>query len=105
MTYTVDKIKTISGDCFVVVNTKLDINERWVFEPYLLNIEPNEEGDIVIPFLDFLVNEFKSVNIGRGSIIDSQRSCFTGMSTIEISFSDESEALDYAMKLNSSLGV
>lgn len=102
MTYTVDKTKIFGKEVFVAIDLTLDINERWIFEPYLLDIEPDENGDIVMPFIDYLVGEYDSVHFVRDSIIDTKRSAFTGMSTISISFSNESEALDYASKLNSS---
>lgn len=100
MTYTVEKAK--GSKEVIVLDSRLDINERWVFEPYLLDIKPNEEGDIVLPFLEYLIDNYPSVKIGRDSIIDTKRGCFTGMSTLVISFTDEDEAQSYASALNNS---
>lgn len=100
MTYTVEKAK--GNKEVVVIDSRLDINERWVFEPYLLDICPNEEGDIVLPFLEYLIDNYPSVKINRGSVINSKRCCFTGMSTLIISFTDKDEAQSYANALNNS---
>ena len=100
MTYAVEKAK--GNKEVVVVDSRLDINERWIFEPYLLDIRPNEEGDIVLPFLEYLIDNSPPVKIDRGAVIDSKRSCFTGMSTLIISFTDKDEAQSYANALNNS---
>lgn len=100
MTYAVEKAK--GSKEVIVLDTRLDINERWVFEPYLLGIQPNKEGDIILPFLEYLIDNYPSVKIDRDSIIDSKRVCFTGMSTLVISFTDKDEAQSYANALNNS---
>lgn len=102
MTYIVEKAKAKNNNEVVVIDSRLDINERWIFEPYLLNIRPNEEGDIILPFLEYLIDNYPSVKIERGSVIDSKRGCFTGMSTLIISFTDKDEAQSYANALNNS---
>lgn len=97
MTYTVEKDK----DKFFVLDKALEINERWIFEAFLLGDKISQAEDVVLSFLEYLVEKYPSVCIERGAIIDPTRNAFTGLSTIEISFSKESEAKSYADELNS----
>lgn len=104
MKYTVKATKTIQGnDAYKAYNKKWESKDDWIYEVYLLSILPNEEGDIVIPFLDFLLENFKSVSFGRGSIVDSATKSFTGLSTVKITFSEKEDALGYARILNGKL--
>lgn len=104
MSYTVEEVKGPKGSesKYIVLDNRFETVEHWIFEAYLLNIETNEENDIVLPFAKYLVENFPSVRITRGSIIDSKRSCFTGLSYLEIAFLDKDEAQGYATVLNKS---
>lgn len=100
MNYAVEERKGLKGKKYVVIDKNLNINERWLFEAYLLKIEADKDGDIVLPYIDYLNDKYNSVLFERDSIIDSKRSCFTGMSVITVSFTDKNEAQDYADILN-----
>ena len=103
MKYVVEAIKSKSKEeRYEVYSADLNINEDWVFQVYLLDLEPTSDGDVILPFMDFLKEKYESVDFSRGSIVDSQRNCFTGLSTIHVSFGDKDEALDYADMLNRS---
>lgn len=100
MKYTVKEVKIDGKKMYSVINELWDMNERWIFDCYILSIEGTEKLDLVSSFLNFLTESYPSAHIGRGSIIDSARKCFTGMSTIEIHFENKDEADSYCNLLN-----
>lgn len=107
MSYTVNKAKgTVINDkgfteiqnVFVVENDKYYTRESWMIDVYILGIQPSEDGDIVLPFIEYLIDNYPSVNLSRNGMF--RGSIFTGLSIIEISFSEENDAKAYAQALN-----
>lgn len=101
MKYAVVEKKKAKGKIYIVVDKTTDINERWIFEPYILGIEPDKKtGDIVLPYIEYLNEKYSSIIFERGSIVNTKRNCFIGLSTVSVYFTDKKEAENYAEKLN-----
>lgn len=88
--------------CYKVYNEHLESIDDWMYEPYLLKIDPG--SDIVSAFWDYL-NELypERVIFERKSLVDPQRKAFTGITTIKIIFLEEVDANDYSSRLNDAL--
>lgn len=102
MKYEVRASRTIYGEeGYEVFNKQMESLDDWVYQPYLLGLEPDEDGDIVLPFIDYLNDKYTSVVFERHSLIDLERKQFTGKSVIKIKFLNFNDAQDYAQALSS----
>jgi len=104
MKYVVEATKTMFGEeAYKVVNKQLESKEDWIYEVNILGLVPNENGDIITPFFEFLDKNFNSAQVERESIVDSKLSRFSGISVIKVKFIEFNEANGYAAMLNTKL--
>lgn len=104
MKYIVEKSITIFGKtAYKVVNKSIESLDDWVYEAFLLEVQPSNDGDIIFPFLDMVNDKFKSAQFEREALIDTQRNCFSGLSVLKIKFINKEDAENYAELLNEKL--
>ena len=102
MKYEVRAVKALHGDeAYEVYCKGIESLDDWVYQPYLLGIKPDDDGDIVLPFIEYLNDKYNSVIFERQSMIDLQRKQFTGKSVMKIRFLDFNDAQDYAAVFSS----